>query len=117
MGYYERKLYLLGGNVMLKEKYENAKRFVKDHKGEIIAYGCLFVGAAATGTILGKKDGRILKMEKDIERLKTLSEFTLDCVDGLNKDVEALAHHNGLTMGDVWDIAFELKRQKLNIKK
>lgn len=94
---------------MFKKQYENAKRFVKEHKTEIIAYGCLCVGAAVTGAALGKKDLRMSKIEKQIEGLKLLGEVTLHGVNDLNKDLEALAHHNGLTIEDVWEIAFKLK--------
>lgn len=34
----------LGGFIMLKEKYENAKKFMKDHKAEFIAGGLVIGG-------------------------------------------------------------------------
>lgn len=93
---------------MLKEKYQNAKRFVKEHKADIALCGLAITGTALIGQhilikTLGENDKELLKLVEIIGRAANMA----------NEDIEALAECNGLTIEDVWSKAFD-KKYNLN---
>lgn len=100
---------------MLKEKYQNAKRFVKEHKADIALCGLAITGTALIGqhiliNTLGKNDKELLKND---EYLLKLVEIIGRAANMANEDIEALAECNGLTIEDVWSKAFD-KKYNLN---
>lgn len=104
---------------MLKEKYESVKNFVSDHKTEL-AIGGLAAALGATFLYQHKINCSMMKFhkdelnfhEKEIDMIGFLTRNVGIIGKGVvmaNEDIEALAKHNGLTMEDVWKIAFETK--------
>lgn len=71
---------------MFKEKYENAKRFVKEHKAEIIAGG-LVIG----GLIIRHHD--LKTTEKHLLDIMNLMDKEGNCVDKL---IDVAEHHSEL---------------------
>ena len=100
---------------MLKEKYQNVKGFVKEHKTDIALGGLAILGTMTIGQQL-----LINKMIKahniNVKGITDLGKFVELIGKGLNmanEDIDALAELNGKTIEDVWDIAFN-KKYNLN---
>ncbi len=97
---------------MLKEKFESAKKFVKDHKVEIAVCGL----ASALGAALiyqDKINGAMIKLhKKEADALQTLTVGLVAMGSGVemaNDDIQALAKHCGLTTEDLIKISLEAK--------
>ena len=100
---------------MLKEKYKNAKQFVKEHGTEIALGGMAILGVALIGQQVTINKMVILHKEEinTMEILAKLVDVVGEGINMANEDLEALAEINGKTIEDVWEVAFN---KKYNLK-
>lgn len=122
MGCYERILNYLGGNDMLKEKWENTKTFVKEHKTEILA-GAWFAGCFVAGYVIGKKvivpklEGKIAEQNyvNAYNKAAKIAEETL--IPEINKKYEQYDFSNIVDdplMAKIYDQYIEEYQDKFN---
>lgn len=103
---------------MFRRKYENAKRFVKDHGVEIALGGIVILGTAVIGQqmVLNEMTKLHKKEVKTLGDLAKISEITVKGLELVFEETDALAELNGKTIEDVWKIALDKKYNLNDIK-
>lgn len=97
---------------MLKEKFESAKKFVKDHKTEIAVCGLASALGAAVVYQYKFNVSMVKLHDKEVDLMEKLTLGVVASTTGVemaNDDIQALAQHCGLTAEDLIDISLKAK--------